>query len=134
MTELPIGNALDYEPDEDAYYISLKGMGGLAKVDRSSGQTPWVLTGAANQLSFPDGPVEIALHHQFQVLDDSILIFDNGDEDIGDSRVVEIAIDTDASTQVVWSTSGEPGRGTRRGPALAAAGRAAAGIQCPEVC
>lgn len=130
------GNGLDYVEAEDAYYISLKTLGSVAKVHRSTGETEWIINGRANQFTFPEGDEMVMLQHQFQVLDGALLVFDNGDPGRGYSRVVEIEIDPDTlqadnvweyirdpsvfvfakgdvhrfdsgNTQVVWSASGE---------------------------
>ena len=130
------GNALDYVEEEDAYYISLKTLGTIAKVDRATGETVWMINGKLNQFTFPEGTEIVQLQHQLERLDDGLLIFDNGPRDRGYSRVVELVIDEetleaeqtweyirdptvqvfakgdvhrfdDGSTQVVWSISGE---------------------------
>ncbi|NOY26237.1 MAG: hypothetical protein GXP62_10235 [Oligoflexia bacterium] len=130
------GNALDYVPSEDAYYLSTKELGTIFKIDRSTGQTLWGLNGMLNDFSFPKGTELIQLQHQFELVDGGILIFDNGPQSRGYSRVVELSLDTtamaadqvweyirdpsiyvfakgdvhrfdDGTTQVVWSSSGE---------------------------
>ncbi|RME22294.1 MAG: hypothetical protein D6798_16165, partial [Deltaproteobacteria bacterium] len=130
------GNALDYDPSTDSYYLSMKTLGSIARIDRATGQIRWMINGVGNQFSFPPGTEMIELQHQFEVLDGGLLIFDNGTPERGYSRVVELAIDEDArtaeqvweyirdpsvyvfakgdvarfadgSTQVVWSASGE---------------------------
>ncbi len=130
------GNGLDYLPDEDAYILSMKTIGTLAKVDRSTGETIWLLHGDLNQFEFPEGTDIVAYQHQFDVVDGGIIVFDNGLTARGYSRVVEVALDEenlqaeevweyirdpsvyvyakgdvhrfeDGTTQVVWSSSGE---------------------------
>ncbi len=130
------GNALDYDPEEDVYYIALKTLGSIAKVDRATGNTEWVLNGRANQFTFPEGTEIVELQHQFEKQPGGILIFDNGPTERGYSRVVELSLDEDTleaeqiweyirdpsvyvfakgdvarfddgTTQVVWSASGE---------------------------
>ena len=129
-------NGLDYVAEEDAYYISLKTLGTIAKVDRSTGETLWMVNGELNEFSFPEGTEIVQLQHQFDRVDGGLLIFDNGERDRGYSRAVEYALDEenlegeqvweyihdppiqvlvkgdvsrfdDGTTQVVWSLAGE---------------------------
>lgn len=129
-------NGLDYDPEEDAYYLSMKEIGTIVKVDRQSGEPLWHLNGDANQFSFPEGTEIIQMQHQFHKIDGGMVIFDNGELDRGYSRAVEYTLDEDAlegeqiweyihdppigvyakgdveryadgNTRVVWSSSGE---------------------------
>lgn len=101
-------NALDYDPVEDVYYISLKELGTIVKVDRATGASLWYLNGDANGFTFEDPSQIVQMQHQFQVLDDGILIFDNGTNGPG-SRVVELALDEQALTaEMVWSYYRDP--------------------------
>src|SRR5690606_21345938 len=36
-------NALDYDPEEEAYYLGMRNFSSIAKIDRSSGECEWVL-------------------------------------------------------------------------------------------
>lgn len=129
-------NGLDYDPAEDVYYLSLKEIGTVVKVDRATGTGLWYLDGRANEFAFAEGSEMPMMQHQFQRLGDSMLLFDNGTPDRGYSRAVELRLDEDArlaeqtweyirdpsvyvfakgdvhrfadgNTQVVWSASGE---------------------------
>ncbi len=129
-------NALDYEPEEDVYYISLKEIGTLVKVDRQTGQSIWHLNGDANEFEMLNGSEKILMHHQFQILDGGALFFDNGVPERLYSQAVELVYDEvamtaeevwsyqhvpsmevaakgdverfdDGNTQIVWSTGGE---------------------------
>lgn len=101
-------NALDYDPATDDYYISLKTMQTLAKIDRATGTLEWSMNGLANQFAFAGGePVQ--MHHQFEVLDDTILFFENGNPDRGYSRAVEVRVDEEARTaEEIWSYTSDP--------------------------
>ncbi len=102
------GNALDYDADEDVYYLSMKSMGTLAKIDRATGEVAWTMNGFANQFTYVDTE-PIQMHHQFEVLDGTILFFENGDPDRAMSRAVEVAYDEDARTvQEIWSYTSDP--------------------------
>ncbi len=130
------GNGLDYHPEDDTYTMSLKGQSMMIRIDRATGERLWTLGGVYNDFRYIDGAEPIILHHQFDRLDDGMLIFDNGDNNRGYSRAVEYTFDMDemtvalaweyvrdppvyvyakgdvtrfddGSTQVVWSSSGE---------------------------
>lgn len=101
-------NGLDYDAVNDVYYISLKSMGTLAKIDRGTGEMIWSMNGRANQFENVgfDG---VQMHHQFEVYEDSILFFENGDPTRGYSRAVEVAVDEEAMTiQEIWSYVSDP--------------------------
>ncbi len=130
------GNGLDYVPEEDAYYMSMKAPGSVAKIDRSTGQTQWIINGILNEFTFPKGAEIVQMQHQLERIDGGLMVFDNGLQDRGYSRAVELALDeenllaeqtweyirdpsvyvyakgdvarfADGTRQVVWSTSGE---------------------------
>ena len=131
-----LGNALDYVEEEDAYYLSMKSLGGMARVDRGSGATDWVLGSEIDDFEYEDGTDPVELQHGVDRVAGGLLIFDNGAPDRGYARVVELALDEDemtatevwsyvrdpkvdvyamgdvarmpdGNTQIVWSTSGE---------------------------
>jgi hypothetical protein len=73
-------NALDYNDSEGAYYISLLGFGGIAKIDRASGTLMWMLGGEDSDFVDSSGSTELFVHqHQFQRTDEGFVVFDNGD-------------------------------------------------------
>ncbi len=101
-------NALDYDPAEDAYYLSMKTPSSLAKIDRATGTVVWGMNGKLNEFSFADG-TPLDLHHQFEVLDGSLLFFENGPVARTYSRAVEITFDADARTAVeTWEYIRDP--------------------------
>lgn len=130
-------NGIEYSATDDSYYLSMKEIGSLAKIPRSTGVPDWILNGVFNEFEFLDGAEVGAMQHQFEVLGEGhLLLFDNGPPERGYSRAVEWQLDTDAmtatqlweyvrvppiyiyakgdvhrfadeSTQVTWSTSGE---------------------------
>lgn len=101
-------NGLDYDPVEDVYYISLKNIGTLVKVDRQTGESLWHLNGAANTFAFAEGSTMPLMQHQFQMLEDSIVIFDNGSPETG-SRAAEFILDQDARTaEQIWEHKHDP--------------------------
>lgn len=102
-------NALDYDPVEDAYYISSKELGTITKVDRATGESIWHLNGAGNEFTFPEGASIVQMQHQFQVIDGGIVIFDNGELERGYSQAVEYVLDQDARTaEPIWEQKHDP--------------------------
>ncbi len=102
-------NALDHDPDEDAYYLSLRNLGSILKIDRSSGEVLWTLGGIRSDFTL-DGSTELMeLQHQFEVLGDRVLVFDNGSAEQFDSRVVEYRLDQAGGTvELLWEHHDDP--------------------------
>ena len=96
-------NGLDYDPVEDVYYFSMKELGTLAKISRTTAEIEWMIDGALNQFDFGDDEV-IQLQHQFERLPNgNLLLFDNGTQERGYSRAVELELDEAALTaNQVW--------------------------------
>jgi hypothetical protein len=106
----PHGNAIDYLPDEDAYLVGFLTLGSILKIDRSSGEILWVLGGDESDFTV-DGSTEIFEHqHQFEQLDDSLLVFVNGGMDPrAESRVVELAFEPGTrAVEELWSYWPDP--------------------------
>ncbi len=104
------GNALDYAPDEDAYYLGMRNFHTIVKVDRSTGELLWAMGGPKSDFVDGEGSADLFVHqHQFDVLDGSILVFDNGSEDAMVSRAVEYSFDESAmEVDPIWSHSTDP--------------------------
>lgn len=74
----PHANALDYIPEQDIYILGFLALGAIMGVDRSSGEILWTLGGPESDWTL-DGKTELfEAQHQFQLLDDSMLVFVNG--------------------------------------------------------
>ena len=103
-------NAVDYDRIENAYYVSLRNINCIVKVDRDSGGLVWKLGGDHSDFALPDGGTELFWHqHEFELLDDDIIVFDNQRPEGGDSRVVRYALDPGAGTaSVVWEHHADP--------------------------
>jgi len=132
----PLGNALDYDDTTGAYYMGTRNMGTIFAIDRASSEVLWRLGGSFSDFETPDGETQLTIwQHQFQVFEDGILVFDNGDSPYVGTRIVEFALDheegvadtrweytrdestfcyalgdvtrfEDGNTLVTWSTSG----------------------------
>ncbi len=103
-------NALDHDPADDSYTLSLRNLDAILHIDRPTGEILWQLGGV-------DSGFEAALNvlplfqrqHQFQRLDSSILVFDNGTVDAMRSRAVEYALDEGNMTaQQIWTHVDDP--------------------------
>jgi Arylsulfotransferase (ASST) len=95
-------NALDYDPDEDAFLLSLRNFSSIIQIDRASGSCDWGLGGEAGTLDI-DG--DSFLHeHQFDRTPTGIVVFDNSGAGSNASRAIEYTLDLDAGTATeVWS-------------------------------
>lgn len=100
-------NALDYDEEDDAFYLSIRNFSSIVKIPAAGGACDWVFGSTAATLPAPSPPF---LHeHQFQVLDDSILIFDNAGAG-SQSRAVEYSLDPSGATapELIWSYAPSP--------------------------
>lgn len=89
-------NALDFDPVNNAYYLGMRNFSSIAKIDRDSGACEWVLGSTAATISFAPGASPFLHQHQFQVIDDAIIVFDNDGSPGTESRVIEYRLNFDA--------------------------------------
>lgn len=89
-------NALDYDVDHDSYLLSARGLGAIVELGRD-GQLGEQIGGPQSDYTFADGGDVPKRQHQFERLDDGLLVFDNRDAETG-SRVLELALDAEAGT------------------------------------
>ncbi len=101
-------NAIDYVPDEDAYYLSVYLVDSIAKIDRATGAPVWGLSGTLNSFDFVgDGGFDN--QHQMDRTDDGILVFVNGTDEDPVSRIEEYRLDEDTMTaERTWVHAREP--------------------------
>jgi hypothetical protein len=96
-------NALDYDPEAEVYYIGMRNISSIAKVPRTGGECEWVLGSTGETLAFADGTPPFLHQHQFQVLPESILVFDNEGAQGLISRVIEYSLDPEAGEATeIW--------------------------------
>lgn len=101
-------NAINYDPGEDAYYLSSRHLHTIYKIDRASGDVLWRLGGARSDFATAADP-PFACQHQFDIVGDHVLVFDNSCPEVMVSRVSELALDEDAGTaDEVWSFDPDP--------------------------
>lgn len=99
------GNGLFYDPESDAYFLSLFHLGMVVKIDRITGETVWILGGDKSDFTFRDdeGAEDEGFAHQHapEVHGDTIYLFDN--RTAGASRAVAYRLDTaDWAARPVW--------------------------------
>jgi len=101
-------NAIDYDPAEDVFYVGLRQQGCILKIDRSTGDLQWKLGTTTSDFEIVEED-RFRQQHQFQVLSDSVLIFDNGSTEDLASRAVEFGVDTDTWTAPLqWTWEPDP--------------------------
>ncbi len=104
-------NALDYDAGLEAYTISSRALDELLRVDRGSGELLWELGVELEDFALISGDDGDWFHnqHQFQLLDDGILVFDNGEDGDASARVVEYTLDQAAgAAELVWAYEPDP--------------------------
>lgn len=102
-------NALDYDPNEQAYYLGMRNFSSIVKIDRASGECEWVLGLYGSTFEFADGSARFLHEHQFELKGDHILIMDNDGSPGNESRVLEYKLDFDAQLATeVWSYTADP--------------------------
>ncbi len=101
-------NALDYDEADDAYYLSIRNFSSIVKIDRATGTCDWVFGTTAATITPASGD-DVFLHeHQFEVLDSSILVFDNAGAG-SQSRALEYSFDpTQPTASEIWSFYPDP--------------------------
>ena len=102
-------NALDYDEVEDCFYLSLRNLNSIHKISRS-GETLWRFGGEDSDFTLSDGSSELFdRQHQFEVTDDSIVIFSNNGPSLAYSEVLEYSLsDTSDTTELLWSYRHDP--------------------------
>ncbi len=105
----PHANAIDVVDDESAYLVSFLYMNGIARIERDTGDETWFLGGGESDFHRSDGSSDYTdYQHGIELLDDHLLIFDNG-HSAHSSRAVEVAFDTDTMlAEQVWEYRPDP--------------------------
>ena len=110
------GNGLDYDPDADAYFVSLAGLGAVVRVDGATGEQVWALSSVGGD--FDNAANTVQGPHSIEHLgDDRVLIFNrnlSADGQLPDdaercSEVTELQLDSESRwVERLWSyDSGE---------------------------
>jgi hypothetical protein len=102
-------NALDYDANEEAYYLGMRNFSSIAKIDRETGACEWVLGLSAPTFEFADGSARFLHQHQFHVRGDRIVVLDNEGSPGNESRVIEYQLDFEANVATeTWSYVSDP--------------------------
>ena len=102
------GNALDYDPTEDAYYLGMRNFSSIAKIPRGARSCEWVLGLVASTFEFAPGAARFLHQHQFQLRGNHLLVMDN-DGSPSQSRVLEYELDIERNVATqVWSYVANP--------------------------
>lgn len=102
-------NALDWDPDANAYTLGMRAQSSILRIDRATGTCAWILGGESATVDFAEGSDAFLHQHQFDLTDDGIVVFDNDGPAGAVSRVLEYALDLDAGTaREVWSYTADP--------------------------
>ena len=107
-------NAVDYHPDEDVYFISSRNFSTIFQIDPATGETLARLGPLDGEFEMVGGDMEDwwTNQHQFQILGDDVLVFDNGINGGTGTRAVEVAVDWEAKTVTpTWSYEPDPALG-----------------------
>jgi hypothetical protein len=88
-------NALDYLPELDAYLLGIRNLHSIVLIDRASGDPVWIFGGEQSDFELVGEGRMPYYQHQFQWMDDGILVFDNRDSEERATRVVEYALNTE---------------------------------------
>lgn len=97
--------------DQDgAYLMGSLGLSALMKIDGSTGEPQWTFGSKTSDFTDADGdPILLERQHHFQLLDDSLLVFENGSTERGSSRAVEFSFDqVTPVVEEVWSYTPDP--------------------------
>ncbi len=95
-------NALAFDQRRNSYLISLRETDSVVAVDRTTGDTLWVLGGCESDFAFRNQELFHG-QHQIQRTSAGLLVYDNR-PDFPNSRVAEYRLDQSAHTaELIWS-------------------------------
>ncbi len=102
-------NALDYDPVEQAYYLSLRNFSSIVRIDRATASCDWVFGNVAATIEPAAGSASFLHEHQFELLDGSFLVFDNDGSTAMESRVLEYEFDpAEPTAEQIWEYVSDP--------------------------
>ncbi len=104
------GNALDYDVERGVYQVGSRNLHTVFEVDRDSGEVLVRYGGEYSDFALPNVEDAMTTHqHQFHVLDDAIVYFDNGENGAEQSRVVEYALNDENGHAIpAWEYVSDP--------------------------
>ena len=103
-------NALSFLPAENAYFVGSYVESSIYKVDAETGEIMWTMGGELSDWTLMDENDRwYSSQHQFQFVDDSVIVFDNRAQLGEASRVVEYALNRDTMEMTqIWEYTPEP--------------------------
>lgn len=103
-------NVLVYDSEQDDWLVSLFGVRGIVRVDRSTARMVSILGSSVGDFTNSYGQTDfIHRQHVFQLLDGGILYFENSMPEEASSRAVELSLNQDQMTaEEVWSYTPDP--------------------------
>lgn len=101
-------NSLRYQ--DGAFLVGSLGLSAIMKVDASSGELLWTFGSSTSDFTDGDGnPALLDSQHQFELLDGSLLVFENGPSEQAASRAVEFRFDeVEPVVEELWSYWPDP--------------------------
>lgn len=101
-------NALDYDDETGHYTMSARNFHTLYEIDRDTGETVWRFGGEFSDFELDPGTF-MGLQHQFDRLPDGLLVFDNGEDVTGNSRIVQYTLNEgDGTAAQIWEHNSDP--------------------------
>jgi arylsulfate sulfotransferase len=92
-------NALFIDPNDNNLLVSCKNTNQVLKIDRKTGNILWRLGGKDSDFALTNEQQFIHQHHVTITTDNTLLFFDNGDENTRpQSRIVELKLDEEKRT------------------------------------
>jgi hypothetical protein len=102
-------NALDYDAAADCYYLGMRNLSTITRINRQTRACEWKLGLYASTFTFAQGSAHFLHQHQFQVRGDHILLMDNDGAGGHQSRVIEYQLDFAQNVaKQVWSYVASP--------------------------
>jgi hypothetical protein len=102
-------NALDYDAASDIYYLGMRNLSSIVRIDRKTRACDWVLGLGASTFDFAAGSERFLHQHQFQVTGNHVLVMDNDGAPGNESRILEYELDVKShSAKQVWSYVSSP--------------------------
>ena len=102
-------NAIQYDPAADAYFVGCRHFDTIYKVDRATGDTLWRAGRTDGDFDILSGDEEhwYENQHQFRVLGDSLLVFDNGVQGGTETAAAEYQLG-DGTAERTWYHQPDP--------------------------
>jgi hypothetical protein len=103
-------NALDVDEERGVYLVGVRNLSTVFEVDRETGEVTRRIGGELSDYLLEDESTPLTTYqHQFQLLDDGIVVFDNGATDSEQSWVRQYVLDDEAGTaEQVWEYTTDP--------------------------